>query len=91
MSLIHENSCECLHSGLDLFTVPSTQTAVEEGQFVEVRPLASLAQNAPIEFAISGNSEDYLDLFNTFLHVRVKITLPNGGNIPEDADVVPVN
>ena len=75
MALIHPNSCECLHSGLDLFSIPPTQTAVEEGQFIEIHPLASLAPGAPIEFALSGSGEDYLDLFNTFLHVRAKVTL----------------
>ncbi len=91
MALIHPSSCECLHSGLDLFSIPPTQTAVEEGQFVEIHPLASLAQSAPIEFAISGNSEDYLDLFNTYLHVRAKVTLANGDPISVDSDVAPVN
>lgn len=91
MALIHPNSCECLHSGLDLFSVPPTQTAVEEGQFLEIHPLASLAPGAPIEFAISGASEEYLDLFNTFLHVRAKVTLPNGDALPPTAEVAPVN
>lgn len=91
MALIHPNSCECLHSGLDLFSIPPTQTAVEEGQFVEIHPLASLAPGAPIEFALSGSGEDYLDLFNTFLHVRAKVTLANGENIKPDTEVAPVN
>ena len=91
MALLHPSSCECLHSGLDLFSVPPTQTAVEDGQFVEIHPLASLAGGAPIEFSISGNSEDYLDLFNTFIHIRVKVTLPDGTNLPDDANVGPVN
>jgi hypothetical protein len=64
---------------------------VEEGQFVEIHPLASLAPNAPIEFAISGNSDEYLDLFNTFLHVRAKVTLPNGDKLPVGSEVAPVN
>lgn len=91
MALVHPNSCECLHSGLDLFSVPPTQTAVEEGQFVEIHPLASISQGTPIEFAISGNSEEYLDLFNTFLHVRAKVTLADGSNLPADVEVTPVN
>jgi hypothetical protein len=65
---------------------------VEEGQFVEIHPLASLAPGAPIEFAISGNTEEYLDLFNTFLHVKAKVTLGNGNNLPAgDVEVAPVN
>jgi hypothetical protein len=91
MALIHPNSCEYLHLGLDLFSVPPTQTAVEEGQFVEIHPLASLAPGAPIEFSISENGEEYLDLFNIFLHVRAKITSPNGDKVPLNTDVAPVN
>jgi hypothetical protein len=91
MALIHPNSCECFHSGLEIFSVPPTQSAVEDGQFVEIHPLASLAPGAPIEFSLSGSGEEYLDLFNTYLHVRAKVTLPNGDNIPLDAEVAPVN
>ena len=91
MALIHPQSCECIHSGLDLFSVPPTQTAVEEGQFIEIHPLAALAHNAPIEFAISGNTEEYLDLTNSFLHVTVKVTKANGQNLDAGADVAPVN
>lgn len=91
MALIHPGSCECLHSGLDLFSVPPTQSAVEEGQFVEMHPLASLSSGAPIEFSISGSSEEYLDLFNTFLHIRAKVTLSNGDGLPMGAEVAPGN
>lgn len=38
MALVHPKSCESVHTGLDLFSVPPTQTAVEEGQFVEYHP-----------------------------------------------------
>lgn len=54
MALVHPQSCEFVHTGLDLFSVPPTQTAVEEGQFVEFHPLSSLSPAAPTEFAING-------------------------------------
>lgn len=57
MALIHPNSCECIHSGLEIFSVASIQSAVEDGQFVEIHPLASLAPLAPIEFSLSGSGE----------------------------------
>jgi hypothetical protein len=91
MALIHPNSCECFHSGLELFSVPPTQSVVEDDQFVEIHPLASLAPGAPIEFSLSGSGEEYLDLFNTYLHVQAKVTLPNGDNIPLEVEVAPVN
>lgn len=63
MSLIHHNSYECFHSGLDLFNAPQTHIAVKDGQFVEIKPLAALSSGTPIEFIKQGNREDYLDLF----------------------------
>lgn len=49
-----------------------------------------MSSGAPIEFIIQGNSEDYLDLFNTILCVRVKIILSSSENIPAYAEVDPV-
>lgn len=48
MSLIHPSSSEALDSGIYLFSVPPTQTTVEDGQDVEIHPLAALAPEAPI-------------------------------------------
>ncbi|KAK7087759.1 uncharacterized protein F54H12.2-like [Littorina saxatilis] len=91
MALAHPQSCESVHTGLDLFSVPPTQTAVQEGMFVENHPLATLAPGAPIEFTISGATSEYLDLSNTYLHVRAKITKADGTNLDADSPVAPVN
>ena len=91
MALIHEKSCESVNTGLDLFSVPPTQTAVQDGMWVEYHPLATLAPAAPIEFTISGATGDYLDLSNTFLHLRAKITKPDGTDLDADTNVAPVN
>ena len=78
MTLFHPQSCESVNTGLDLFSVPPTQTAVEEGQFVEFHSLSSLSPSAPVEFTISGGGAEYLDLSNTYLHVRAKIARATG-------------
>ena len=91
MALVHEKSCESVHTGLDLFALPPTQTAVQDGMWVEFHPLATLAQGAPVEFAISGATSDYLDLSNTFLHVKARVVNPDGTNLAADAAVAPVN
>ncbi|PVD35060.1 hypothetical protein C0Q70_06341 [Pomacea canaliculata] len=91
MALIHPKSCESVHSGLDLFSVPPTQTAVEEGSFVEYYPLSAISTGAPIEFCINGATEDYLDLSNTFLHVRAKVTEADGSDLADGKDVAPIN
>ena len=45
-------SCECSKSELNVLSVPPTMTAMQESQWVEHFPIASLTNNAPIEFVI---------------------------------------
>ena len=91
MSLVHTKSCESVHTGLDLFALPPTQTAVQDGLWVEYYPLATLAAGAPIEFAVSGATADYIDLSNTYLYVKAKVLRQDGTNPPADAVFAPVN
>ncbi|KAJ8048251.1 hypothetical protein HOLleu_00494 [Holothuria leucospilota] len=86
-----ENSCECTKSELDLFVIPPTQTSTEKGQWIEYHPIANITDSGPIEFYVSGSSEEYIDLSQTQLYVRAKITLPNGDDLPAGSKVGPVN
>lgn len=65
-------------SELDLFTIPSTQTSITKGQWIEYHPLSNISDSGPIEFSVSGSGEEYLDLARTGLHVKAKITKANG-------------
>jgi hypothetical protein len=78
MAFIHEGSCECAKSELDLFSVPPTQVSVDSGMFVEYHPISSLTDGAPIEFEVSSSGDDYIDFANSYLYVRAKITRANG-------------
>ena len=91
MSLIHGLSEECLKSELDLFMVPMTQTAIEKNTYVEIAPISALSDTTPLEFFIAGNGEDYIDLNNTLLFTRIKITRPDGTDLPDGAPVGLVN
>lgn len=91
MALLHHQSCECVKSELDLFSVPPTQTSIEHGHWVEYHPLATITDHGPIEFSISGSGDDYVDLANTHLYVRVQIVNADGTNLTNDATVGPVN
>lgn len=91
MAFIHESSCECAKSELDLFSVPPTQTSIESGMYVEYHPISSLTNGAPIEFDVSSSGDDYMDLTNSLLHVRVKITKADGSNIAANETVGPIN
>ncbi|XP_026104439.1 uncharacterized protein F54H12.2-like [Carassius auratus] len=91
MALLHRMSGECIKSELDLFTVPLTQTVIEKNGYLEVAPLSAISYSAPLEFFIAGNGDDYLDLNNTMLYLRVKITGPDGADIAHPAKVGPIN
>ena len=76
MALLHRMSEECVKSELDLFTLALTQTAIEKSTYIEIPPLSAPTDRGPIEFFVSASSEDYMDLNNKYLHLRVKITYP---------------
>ena len=91
MAFVHENSCECTKSELDLFTVPPTQTSIESGSFVEYHPVSSIGDGGPIEFDVQSSGQFYLDFANTQLHVRAKITKADGTDLDADSPTGPVN
>ncbi len=91
MALLHRMSGECIKSELDLFSVPLTQTVIEKNGYLEVSPLSAISGSAPLDFFIAGNGDDYVDLNNTMLYLRVKITRPNGEEIAHPAKVGLIN
>ena len=40
-----------------------------------------MSDGTPIEFEISGNGEDYVDLANSMLYVQAKIVKPDGTDL----------
>ena len=91
MAFVHQQSCEGVKSELDLFSLPATQTSIEHAQWVEHRPVASIGSGAPIEFLLPGSGDDYLDVANTYLLVRARVTKANGNDIDPNTAVGPVN
>jgi len=76
---------------LDLFSVPPTQTSIEQGSWIVYYPITSLANGSPIEFDVSASGEDYIDFANTLLYVKAKLTAVDGANLAADAAVSPMN
>lgn len=91
MAFIHRDSCECVKSELDLFTVPPTQISIEDSQWVEYHPISQFADNGPIEFHISGSGSEYLDLSQSQVYVKLKVVKGDGTNLPDTEQVGPVN
>jgi len=91
MAFVHECSCECTKSELDLFSVPPTQTSIENGSWVEYHPISTITDGAPIEFDVSSSGEDYMDFANSYLLVRAKLQRANGDDMEDGDQVGPVN
>ena len=91
MAFVHMDSCECVKSELDLFSVPPTQTSVENGNWIEYHPLTTVDDGSPIEFDVSGNGEDYIDLANTMIYIQAKIIKQDGTNLGANDSVGPAN
>ncbi|XP_071402891.1 uncharacterized protein F54H12.2-like [Centroberyx affinis] len=68
-----------------------TQLSIEEKHYTEVMPLSAITDRGPIEFFIPGDGEKYLDLNDTLLHLRLKITNADGTNLAQDAAVSVIN
>ena len=91
MAFVHEQSCECALTMLDLFAVGPTQTSVESGAWVEYNPISSLSDGVPIEFVIGGSGQDYMDLANSYIYVKAQVTRADGAAIDATDHVAPVN
>jgi len=75
---------------LDVFSVPPTQTSIEQSSWIEYHPITILADGSPIEFDVNASGEDYIDFANILLCVRAKLTAVDGANLAADAAVGPV-
>ena len=91
MAFVHPLSSECLKSELDIFSVPPTQTSIESGSYVEYNPISSIHDGTPIEFVISGSGQDYIDLANTQLFVKLDVRKADNTAIVDASQVGPVN
>ena len=82
---------EGLLSELDYFQPQVMQLSVNSEYDRVYGPGQTIVQGAPIEFFVRGADGIYLDLNNSKLEVKVKITLENGTDLPNNAGVGPVN
>ena len=72
---------EVMKSEFDLFPVRAVQNSVVRAFKREFTPISAIQPAAPIEFAIPGVPNLYLDLAISELYVRVKIVRSDGANL----------
>jgi len=67
---------EAIGSELNLFEPATIQSAVVGEMVQEFGPIATITQGSPIDFQIEGGGQNYIDLNNSKLEVRVKLVGP---------------
>lgn len=80
------------HSSLDLTSLPPTDISIMQSHVEDLYPLYSpKAQGTPLEFFIPPSTSHYLDLNNTQLYLRCKVTSSAGGEIVSTSKTIPTN
>ena len=73
-----DNSPECMKSELDLFSVPPTQSSLENGVWCSKEASEGYkSSTATVNFNIPANADHYLDFSENFLHLKCLIRKKN--------------
>ena len=73
---------EAISSELDIFSKEVFQAKVVSEPIQEFGPIATIQETGPIEFLISCDDQNYVDLNSSKFEVDVKLTKPDGSDIP---------
>ena len=68
-----KDSVECAKSELDIFTIPPTNTAIEERHWDNIQPHPNFDSSPVIRYDITGTNSHYIDLAATELNVKFMI------------------
>lgn len=81
---------ETKNSSLCIFDKQPTQTDIIRSAVTDYFPVTSISSGGPIEFHVPGNTEDYIDVNDIYLHLKLKVTKADGTAIAA-ADKVGLN
>ena len=91
MTLLHPSSAPAAIPELNIFSLPPTQTAIDNAYYVDCRPVSQVMGNhAPVEFCFGGEGPDYIDLSRSKLKVKLKIVHQDATSSALEADEVGV-
>lgn len=83
--------CYCSKAELELFDTPPINVAMERGDYITYRTLATITETSPLEFNVPGSPEEYLDLGRTRLQLQLKIVKADGSAPAQDAKLSTTN
>ena len=82
MALIHPTTQEIMLSELELFSLPPTQTSIEETFYERYYPQTSLDKGGPLDFTIPAKDDLYIDPKYIFLYMKCRILDDEGNALP---------
>ena len=86
------DDCMCTLNETEFFDPINKQIVLEKSQWVDIYPVNTLSPTAPIEFYINGSNDEFLDLNNTMLQIKVKVVnATSDAALTNDDTVAPVN
>jgi hypothetical protein len=88
--LLDKDSIEPPNSLISLFSVPPTQTNIDNSYWHVAHPVSTLTSDGPYQFNIAAGPE-YLHLAKNYLYIKLKIVQPTGANITATHSVAPIN
>ncbi|XP_046546381.1 uncharacterized protein LOC124256429 [Haliotis rubra] len=92
MSVLTEKEfTEALPNSLDLFDLPPYQTSILQHYYENIRPLSVITDSSPVEFHIPNGGKDYINLSQTRLHVKLKVTHIDKTPLADKEKVGPIN
>ena len=92
LRLLHPSSNQCGKTETDLFSVPMTQTVIEESIFTEINPVSILSSTESIiEFVIPSNAELFTDLSESYLYLKGTIVDEKGDTLDPALPIYPEN
>lgn len=72
----------CLNSGNCIFDEQPVQTDIQSSKLVDYHPISDIkGKDIPIQFLVSGTTEEYIDCQDINLELTLKITKANGKDI----------
>ena len=69
------------------FNNPSSSEELQQVMYIDVLPISTLSENAPVEFLVPGSGAQYINLKDTRLYVNCHITLRDGSPLPEIPEI----
>ena len=68
---MQNGSCECSKSEMEMHSVPLTITTMQDSQWMEYHPIASLDNyHSPIEFVVPSHTKYYTDLSESYMYLK---------------------